>query len=382
MHLEIYAANLRQGGAVVTAAGLLDGMLELFRLESPDWIHRIDLIVSPQVRSNMTNAALVSDLSKLHLTVRGDTPANSVWRASRNGPDIRFVVFGPEYLRSRAQLKVTGFADGTLIQSWSGSQRDMGMVRVQNYRARIRQAIKKRYLGSYDAYIVQTSGMARSISQEYGPKRIAVLPNLLSAPFSKLEHRRPHTLPPKHAGETRLFYPAKAYPHKNHEFLSDVSHAYQVSFKSTLKFVVTLTTEEYSQVFSNNEENIINIGVVNAAELPSLYEQTDGLFFPSLNETFSSAPLEAAFMRRPIIISDRPFARDVLSERAIYFDPFDAADAAKKVKDLRVMQAENPLELNRQLDLSQSWANEYADSHKVAAEYLDFLFLLNQTSFD
>jgi len=378
MHLEVYAANLRQGGAVVTAAGLIDGILELVSSENPHWLHRLDLIVSPQVRSNMTNASLVSDITNLQLTVREDTPKNVVLRGSANDPDVRYVVFGPEYLRSRARVTVTGFADGTLIPSWSGDPGDVGIAQVRNPRERIRRAIKKRYLGRYDAYIVQTAGMAHAISQEYGPKGVAILPNLLSAPFPKLEHRQIHALPPKQESETRLFYPAKAYPHKNHEFLADVSREYQGSFHSALTFVVTLTAEEYLRVFSNRGPNIINVGVVSAAELPSLYEQTDGLFFPSLNETFSSSPLEAAFMRRPIVISDRPFARDILSERASYFDPFDAVDAAQKIHNLRMLLGENSLALEKQLDLAQSWAHEHADARKVAAAYLGFILSVNQ----
>jgi hypothetical protein len=382
MHLEVYAANLRQGGAVVTAAALIDGIIELVSRRNPQWLHRLDLIVSPQVRSNMTNAALIPTLCNLQLAVREDTPKNVVLRGSSNEPDVRYVVFGPEYLRSRARVTVTGFADGTLIQGWIGDPGAAGIAQSRDSHARIRQAIKKRYLGRYDAYIVQTNGMARALSREYGSKEIAVLPNLLSAPFPRLEHREIHALPPKQDSELRLFYPAKAYPHKNHGFLADVLRAHQEPANSTLTFVVTLTAVEYLRTFPNGAANIINVGVVTAAELPSLYEQTDGLFFPSLNETFSSSPLEAAFMRRPIVISDRPFAQDILSEKASYFDPLNAEDAAQKIHDLRLQLGEQSRKFKKQLDLAQNWANEFADAHKVASKYLDFLFLVNQRTLD
>jgi len=204
------------------------------------------------------------------------------------------------------------------------------------------------------------------------------MPNLLSAPFPNREHRHFHALPPKLEGEIRLFYPARAYPHKNHKFLTEVSRSYFGSFGSSVTFVVTLTAEEFLRTFSNNQENIINAGVVSAAELPSLYEQTDGLFFPSLNETFSSSPLEAAFMRRPIIISDRPFARDVLSGHASYFDPFNSADAAQRIYELRLLMAEESTEHKKQLELAQGWARDHADARKIASEHLDFLFLVSQ----
>jgi len=148
-------------------------------------------------------------------------------------------------------------------------------------------------------------------------------------------------------------------------------------FHSPLTFVVTLTTDEYSNAIPRDCPEIINVGVVASAALPSLYSQTDGLFFPSLNETFSASPLEAAFMRRPIIISDRPFARDILLEFANYFDPTNAAAAARKIGHLIDLEQNGSLQLKEQLDLAERWAQDLGDPLLVSARLLDFLHSCN-----
>ena len=377
MHLEIYAANLRQGGAVTTAASLIDGMLELIGNGKFEWLEHLELVVSPQVRDSMTNISMPYQINRAFLTVREDRPRQALLRKSKNGVDVRYVVFGPEYLHSRARVNVTGFADGTLIPSWYATQMDMKTSRKKTFRERAQAKVKKRLLSNYDAYTVQTVGMKDSISQKYGSRPIAVLPNVLSVPFFSIESRRHFELPQRGNGEIRLFYPAKAYPHKNHKFLAEVCREFQKMFHLPLTFVVTLTTDEYANAIPLDCPEIINVGVVDSAVLPSLYAQTDGLFFPSFNETFSASPLEAGFMRRPIFISDRPFARDILSEVANYFDPENAAAAAREIRHLIDLEQSGSLQLKQQLDLAQRWAQELGDPLLVSAKLLEFLHSCN-----
>lgn len=377
MHLEIYAANLRQGGAITTAAGLIDGMLELISNEKFEWLEHLELVVSPQVHDSMTNISMLSQRNRAFLTVREDRPRQALLRESKDGVDVRYVVFGPEYIHSRARVNVAGFADGTLIPSWYATQMDMKTSRKKTFRERAQAKVKKQLLSKYDAYTVQTVGMKDSISQKYGLKPIAVLPNVLSVPFFSIECRRHFELPQRGNGEIRLFYPAKAYPHKNHKFLAEVSREFQKMFHSPLTFVVTLTTDEYSNAIPRDCPEIINVGVVDSAVLPSLYAQTDGLFFPSFNETFSASPLEAGFMRRPIFISDRPFARDILSEVANYFDPENAAAAACEIRHLIDLEQSGSLQLKQQLDLAERWAQELGDPLLVSAKLLEFLHSCN-----
>ncbi len=60
--------------------------------------------------------------------------------------------------------------------------------------------------------------------------------------------------------------------------------------------------------------------------VPSLYEQCDALFMPTLLEFFSGTYIEAMLYKKPILTSDRDFARDVCQDAADYIDPHDVDD--------------------------------------------------------
>lgn len=371
MHLEIYAANLTHGGAVVTASSLLEGVIEVIHASGATWIDRIDIVVSPQVAANLPPEAFTDPTSRLGLSVREDRPGRAVFNSSQPNVDVRFAVFGPEYVRSRARVNVVGFADGTLIPSWHSGQPQarsspslMGIART---------TMKRRILDRYDAYVVQTIGMAQALEERFPSKPISVLPNLLGRPFLHPESRQVLPLPMRQPGEARFFYPAKGYPHKNHRILAEASRRYCESFGENLSFVVTLSPEELSAAIPSSCTDIINVGPVPAATLPSLYEQTDGLFFPSLNETFSSAPLEAAYMRKPVLASNKPFANEILGDHAWYFDPESAADAAIQLRFVVEQIRQTSPQFRKTLDSAKHWADEYADPLQSASMLLEIL---------
>lgn len=370
MYLEIYAANLTHGGAVVTASSLLDGLIEIIQAGGVTWIDRIDVVLSPQVAANLPPAAFIDPTSRIRLTVREDRPRRALFKGSQPNVDVRFAVFGPEYVRSRAGVNVVGFADGTLIPSWnSGKLRTPYSPKLMGI---ARNAIKRRILDRYDAYVVQTIGMAEALAERFPSKPVSVLPNLLGRPFLHPGSRQNLLLPIHQPGDARFFYPAKGYPHKNHRILAEVSRHYRESFGERLSFVVTLSPQELSAVIPSTCPDILNVGQVPAAALPSLYEQTDGLFFPSLNETFSSAPLEAAFMRRPVIASGLPYIQDLMEDGATYFNPRDPREAAQAIKSVVARQTAGSRELATKLDSAEAWARSHADPAALADELFGF----------
>ena len=371
MRLQIYAANLTQGGAVVTASSLLAGVLEAIQDRDADWVESLEVVLSPQVAANLPTSVFMDPTSKTNFLLREDKPGSAPFRTSNLTADVRFAMFGPEYARSRARVNVTGFADGTLIPSWQhiGSTRRPRKTLRQISRA----TIKKRVLGRYDAYVVQTRGMAQSLAQLFPNKKISILPNLLSRPFSHPESREIRFLPKPQAGEARFFFPAKAYPHKNHRILAYVSREYRERFGQRLRFFVTLDQDEFLTAIPSDCDDIYNVGPVPAVDLPSLYEQTDGLFFPSLNETFSSAPLEACFMRKPVVASDRPFAHEILGRLAWYFNPEDPIDAAIQIRSVIQHIRHRTPEFEQTLESAKSWADRHANPKQSALKLLEFL---------
>lgn len=83
---------------------------------------------------------------------------------------------------------------------------------------------------------------------------------------------------------------------------------------------------------------IFNAGPIPINECPSLYDECDFMFLPTLLECFSASYAEAMVMKKPILTSDLSFARTVCHDAAIYFNPMDPDEIADRIVSL----ADNP----------------------------------------
>lgn len=84
--------------------------------------------------------------------------------------------------------------------------------------------------------------------------------------------------------------------------------------------------------YQMRDSNRIRIlGYVNTEELRALYSHATAFVYPSLYEGFGLPPLEAMTCGCPVIISDIPPHREVCGEAAIFVDPSDIEDIARKI---------------------------------------------------
>ena len=91
-----------------------------------------------------------------------------------------------------------------------------------------------------------------------------------------------------------------------------------------------------SKVFENVDlprgKNVKYIGYVNDAELKALYENALCFVFPSFYEGFGLPPLEAMACGCPVVVSNTASLPEVCGDAALYCDPYDVDDIAKKIK--------------------------------------------------
>lgn len=73
------------------------------------------------------------------------------------------------------------------------------------------------------------------------------------------------------------------------------------------------------------------LGFVPDGDLPALYQGASAFVLPSLTEGFGLIVAEAQASRVPAILSDIPVLREVAGDGAIFFDPHDHADMARKM---------------------------------------------------
>lgn len=78
--------------------------------------------------------------------------------------------------------------------------------------------------------------------------------------------------------------------------------------------------------------SVKHVGYVSDGELRALYEHAAGFVHPAYYEGFGIPPLEAMTLGCPVVASNAASIPEVCGDAALYFDPFDEADIAAKVR--------------------------------------------------
>jgi glycosyltransferase involved in cell wall biosynthesis len=151
------------------------------------------------------------------------------------------------------------------------------------------------------------------------PDRIRVVP-------SAVDHRR--FTPGAEPREPFLFYPARAWPHKNHARLLE---AFSLLRQERPELQLVLAG---GGRFGAAPDGVTVLGHVSDEELVSLYRRASALVFPSLYEGFGQPPLEAMACGCPVACSRSGALPEVVGDAARLFDATDPAELARAVGEV------------------------------------------------
>ena len=170
-----------------------------------------------------------------------------------------------------------------------------------------------------DAVVVNSQFVRRSVITHLGvePERVHTIP-------LGLDHSR--FAPGAEQREPFLLYPARPWPHKNHERLFE-AFALLRRERPELQLVLTGGGHEGRPV----PPGVVVEGLVSDDELVSLYRRAACLVFPSLYEGFGQPPLEAMACGCPVAASNIPAIAEACGDAAALFDPHDPEDIAAVV---------------------------------------------------
>lgn len=175
--------------------------------------------------------------------------------------------------------------------------------------------------------IVQTKAMADGMLRSYPVLRDRI--EIIGQPpplwLLSTSRDRPH----RSTGQAlHLFFPASPYAHKNHlALIRALDHDAAIS-----RLDLTIGAEEFPAV---TDARVVFRGVLSPAEVIRCYRQCDALAFPSLEESYGLPLVEAMFLGLPILAADRPYARALCGDEAIYFNPNDPLSLAEATRLLR-----------------------------------------------
>jgi len=280
-------------------------------------------------------------------------------------PDVVFTLFSPAYWRPKA-IHVIGFALGWITNP------DSIAFDVLDFKQKIIRrldSIYKSYFIKRDAdyYIVETDDVKEKLFRvlEISKDNIIVVGNTYSSYFDEVPYRS-FQLPKKDANEFRFVTIAHNYPHKNIKCIKQVL-PYLRGQNINYKFFITISDESYSDLFAGDEDFVINLGPVAPWHCPSIYDQADAVFLPTLLESFTASYPEAMKMQKPIITSDLSFAHSICQDSALYFDSNNSQDIANKIiqisldSDLRNRLILNGLRRLNTFETAQSRARKWIE---------------------
>jgi Glycosyl transferases group 1 len=175
--------------------------------------------------------------------------------------------------------------------------------------------------------IVQSEVMKAMLEANY-PQiagKVVVIPQPAPAWLMAAE-RRTGSAPV--TNKLRLFYPAAAYPHKNHRLLEEWA---ATEAATTIVDSLRLTVSPKPKAAAGM---VLYLGQLSPQQIVEAYSSSDALIFPSLEESYGLPLVEAMFLGLPILCSDRPYARSLCGDQAIYFDPKSVQSLQRAVNEL------------------------------------------------
>ena len=136
-----------------------------------------------------------------------------------------------------------------------------------------------------------------------------------------------------------FLYAGNVFPHKNIDRLLEAFNL--LVFQHSEISLVMVGKEDYfykrlkDKVRSMGlQKSVLFYGEVSDEELVSLYRNAKALIMPSLMEGFGLPVLEAMANKCLVLGSNIPALGEICGDGAIYFDPYDINDIARKMKEV------------------------------------------------
>ena len=186
------------------------------------------------------------------------------------------------------------------------------------------------YWRSSRYYYTENAMISERVQKLLHCKKVYTVTNYYNQVFDQPDKQKYKPLP-KFDGVT-IQTISSAYPHKNLPISIDISKILKKQHPEfNFRFVFTIDESQFPPIPGDIKKHFLFIGKIDISECPSVYEQSDIAFQPTLLECFTATYPEAMRMGKPIVTTDLAFARGLCGDAAAYYDALSANDAAKVI---------------------------------------------------
>jgi glycosyltransferase involved in cell wall biosynthesis len=335
MKILINCSNLKVGGGLQVAHSFL---YEIKNNLSHDFI----VVLSDYLRYQINEADFPNNFHFYHYSIKPSALKALVGNDAfldaleeKTQPNVVFSVFGPTYWQPNAK-HICGFAKPDYIYKNSPYFKQISWW--QKVKLSLMEFFHMYDFKNNNECLITENQDVTKILQEKVTQPVYTVTNYFHQIFLNQNHWDKRITLSQPENTIKLLTISANYPHKNLAIIKKVISVLKENFPDfKFMFYLTISRSEFgiSEADSLNE-NITFLGKVTIKQCPSLYQQSDFLFLPTLLECFSASYCEAMVMQKPILTSNLSFAKGICGNAALYFDPLDASDIANKIVDLSV----------------------------------------------
>lgn len=210
---------------------------------------------------------------------------------------------------------------------------DNSLLRKSPIKVKIQENLKKIFfyfsLKNIDRLVVQSKYIKEQVLLNWHFKKdILIIGNPLSSSFKRITLKNLNLLNQNRILAKKkkldLLYVSRFYPHKNHNFLINISTGLR-NLNINHRIIVTINdnhpaaSDFLHKAFKENA-NIENVGELPQNKLIKIYEQSHLIIYPSSSETFGNTILESMNYGLPIVVPDLKYSKSILSDSALFFN--------------------------------------------------------------
>lgn len=334
MKILIDASVCSKGGGVQVALALInniaqDPTFDVICVTSP----QVDIQLSPEIKAKISYYYAEVNENILGKRKQGKRLAEI---ENKHNPDLVFIVFGPSYWRPKSK-SLQGFALPLMVYPETRDRVYKDSFVTYCYQ-KLLNFYKARLMKKNADYVaVETSAFKERVHHLLGidNEHIFVVENSFNANFLEIETVN------RKMDKLQIFVPTAYYPHKNLEILVDV--AFELAKMQKTQLVFNFLLPETSAPWVNMkskakqlgvEEYFHTLGPVKNIQMAQLYAQTDFVLLPTVAEASTAVYPESFISRKVLLTSNVDFAVELCGDAAVYFDPHDAKDIAKKIVEI------------------------------------------------
>lgn len=350
LHLAVEAVGIKHGGGATVLADFISAAL------ADDRFSRISVFCSPR-SMRLFDLPASSRIQEIECLLAERSRFYRWWWLERRlAADVAKI--GADVVLCFNGAGVTGAVAPSITfiqQSLPFSAEAQALMSsLERLRCKAILAVMNRSCRASRTVLVQTGTMKSVVAVTLGipPEKIEVVPPVvrelksLQAPAVELAPMRSAT------PGFRLLYVGNASSHKNVEILLSASATLRDRFPEISVF---LTWPRDHQV--SRRDGIVCLGYLNAPLLAEAYQLADIFVMPSLQETVGLPMLEAMGAGLPVLAADRPYAREICGDTAIFFDPLNVNSLVSQLEILLRDHSRRRELKNRALGLSEKRRN-------------------------